>query len=180
MKKICQRILLPSFIVICTLTSTGASAAQYLCSFQTACLLSKPDQCEDVDELLMIRTPPDSWYWQVKDDVFAYPMAGDSDLFGTPGILSGQIVPAVFRRELPTKFLAASPRLNMAERVNSVTDQTNLRLSVSGPDLFTSPAEMLTTPQVSLEILENLKASFTVRGPLRASLSYAGTCEEWN
>ena len=180
MRSIHQRTQSVALVLSVALMTDRASAAEYLCNFEEACLTAQSDQCNDVQEWLLVRTSPDSWVSQTNLGLQSESLFGDSDLFGTPGILSGNIVPAAFRTDFPGRLLAASPRLNMAERVKDITDQTGLRLSVIAPNLFTSPTEMMTMPKVRLDISDGLKSSFSVAGPLRANLTYTGNCEELN
>lgn len=154
-----------------------ANAAEFHCRFDLMCLTQNLAVCQDVAGQLLIRTPPDSVVSGFSDADDGFSFLGDTDLFGTPGILPGQIVSAVARMSFPDSFRTADKQINMAERITDVTEGPNFALHVTGPNIYVSPSEALSTPYLELEVVQDMSAKFSVSGRLRIDQTFHGKCE---
>ncbi len=169
------------FCILGLLASTQtAVAAQFLCSFDETCtVLTQSEECTETNEMIFVRTPPHADFRSFIPDPDIQNFIGDTNVFGTPGILPGESVPASLRQSFPDGFRRTAVRLNMTKRTREATADDDDRLKVIAYSNVVNNTGALTQPKMVLSIHNDFDATFVVGADQWRDLIYHGTCEEF-
>ena len=183
MKSISNRCSSKKGIIFCLvwlLASTQTTfAAQFLCSFGKACEVdAQSEECIETNEIIFVRTAPDAVFPSFEPDPDSKDFIGDTNVFGTPGILFGDGVPASLRQSFPDSFRRAAVRLNTAKRARETTSDEVSRLTVIAYSHVISSTGSLAIRQILFSIDDHLDATIKVGVDPWRDVIHHGTCED--